>query len=221
MMKQLLPIYEFIRKYGFSGLFKRVYYQLSDYYYEKHFHVHTTGTVLKSELGIDHEESVPYVPIPYQHIFQMLNRIPIAKNESTLLDYGCGKGRVLIAAASFNYKKIIGVELADIIKIADRNIKEMNRRKVKHIALEHKDATEFVVPGDVNIIYFFNPFFGSLLEKVVTNIHHSLQKAPRKMYVIYFNNDHFDHIIADKPWIKKVHQSEFYRDLTGAIYEIA
>ena len=52
----------------------------------------------------------------------MLNRIPVNRNTSVMLDYGCGKGRVIIAAASSEYKKLLGVELSRLIGTAENNI---------------------------------------------------------------------------------------------------
>lgn len=141
--------------------------------------------------------------------------MPVDKNNSTLLDYGCGKGRPIIAAAAYEYKMIIGVELSSLAGAAKNNIEKMRHRKTNHIEVKQCDAQAFSVPSDVNIIYFFNPFMGSILENVIRNIHASYKDNPRKIYVIYFNNEHFDRdIVPRHDWLTKINQSEVFNEIS-------
>jgi predicted RNA methylase len=218
-MNKILNTFEFIYKNGFLGFVRECYYRTIDNYYEKYFGVSTKGEISKEELGLAHHESIEYSVIPYRHIIAMLNRLPEDKAESTLLDYGCGKGRVIISASQYQYKKIIGLELSEIIKLAEKNIDQMKHRKTKDVILEQCDAQEYNVPSDVNIIYFYNPFIGSVLENVTNQIHSSYMENPRKIYVIYFNNDHFDRTIAGQIWLTKFHQSECHSGISCGLYE--
>ena len=165
MFNNLFNFFPYLHKYGILGLIQRIYHPLADHYFEKRFQVHTIGSIQKADLGIEHDESIHYSPVSYKHIFYMLNRILLKKSASTFLDYGCGKGRVLIAAASCDYEQIIGVELADIIQNAKENVKNMKFRKTKKVAFEQMDATDFVIPTGVNVTYFFNPFLDIPLKK--------------------------------------------------------
>lgn len=184
-----------------------------------YFDVNTKGLISKEDLGLYHHESVEYSTIAYRHIINMLNKPPVDKTTSTLLDYGCGKGRAIISAASCQYNKIIGVERADIISIAKNNIDNMKHRKTKNVVFEQCDAQDFKVPSDVNIFYFYNPFIGSLLENVTRNIHSSYKENPRKIYIIYFNNDHFDKVIAHQDWLTKIFQLKLHRNISCGVYE--
>ena len=49
------------------------------------------------------------------------------------------------------------------------------------------DATEYEVPDDVTIIYFGNPFLGSIFEKVVGKIQESLDRNPRELVILYYH----------------------------------
>jgi SAM-dependent methyltransferase len=210
-MKKIINALEFIHKHGMLGFAKECYYRLFNIlncYYENHFDVNTKGWVSTAELGIHNDESVHYESVHYRRTINILNKVPVNKNESTLLDYGCGKGRVIIAAASYQYKKIIGVELSSLIKIAENNIDKMKHRKTKNIVLKKCDAQDYKVPSDVNIIYFYNPFIGSVLENVIRNIYSSYKETPRKIYIVYFNNVHFDKIISHQDWLTKIYQVE-------------
>jgi len=218
-MKKIINTLEFIHKYGVRGFTRECYHRLIDNYCEKHFDVNTGGMISKEDLGLIHAEAQHYTALHYKHIFNMLNTLPVDKSKSTILDYGCGKGRVIVAAAACKYQKIIGVELSPLIEIAKNNIDSMKHRKTNCIELKQCDAMDFSVPRDVNVIYFFNPFKGSILESVTRSIYSSYKDAPRKIYIIYFNNVHFDKIIAHQAWLTKIDQSEVHLGISCGLYE--
>jgi len=218
-MMKIIKTLKFIHRNGIHGFIRECYHRLSNNYYEKYFDVNTEGSISAEALGYDHE-SHHYSALNYIHIFAMLNKLPVDKNISTLLDYGCGKGRVIITAASYQYKKIIGVERSNLINFAENNIDKMKHRNTMNIELKLCDAIDFKVPSDVNIIFFFNPFEGLTLKNVIRNIYSSYKDIPRKIYIIYFNNDHFDKIITHQDWLTKIDQSaELHLHLSCGLYE--
>lgn len=220
-MKKINNTFAFINRKGLCCFSRECYYRTIDNCFEAYFHVDTKGMISKEELGIDLTESVEYSSVSYRHIIHLLNMLHVDKTTSTLLDYGCGKGRVIISAAAYHYKKILGVELADIITVARDNIDRMKHRRTINVVFEQCDAKDFSVPSDVNIIYFFNPFTGSLLDNVASNIYSSYRKNPRKIYVIYLNNDHFDKVVSHQDWLNKTYQTEFHPNISCGLYETA
>lgn len=217
-MKKILYAFVFIFKNGIHRFVRKYYYKFSDAYYEKYFNVSTKGFVSKEVLGLKHHESTDYSTVHYKHIFKMLKKLPVDKNKSTLIDYGCGKGRAIITAAAFQFKKIIGVEISYLIDVAKNNIDKEKHRKTFDIELKQCNAKDYIVPAEVNIIYFFNPFRGSILENVTRNIYSSFKDTPRIIYIIFFNNDHFDGVIANQDWLTKIEQLEFYFNISCGLY---
>jgi len=70
--------------------------------------------------------TVPYVPTPFGVIRKMLEIANLKENE-TLMDLGCGDGRVLVIAAKEFKAYAIGVELRkDLVDKAINNIKKNN-----------------------------------------------------------------------------------------------
>jgi predicted RNA methylase len=150
----------------------------------------------------------------------MLRRVPVDKSRSTFLDFGAGKGRAVCAAATFPFQRIIGVEISEtLLTSAQSNLARMRHRKTQHVELIHADAAAFDVPGEVNLIHIFNPFVGTTLQRVIRNIHASNQEHPRKIYIIYFNNDHFDRMLEGQHWIRKSCQTQFYPSISCGLYE--
>lgn len=218
-MRKIANSIEYVSNNGILAFVKECYFRLEEAFLERYYGVNTAGSITKEKLGYT-GDSLNYISIPYGHIVKMLNHLPLKKSNSVLLEYGCGKGRAVVCAAAYNYKKIIGIELSDfLITMGKDNIDKMKHRKTKSIELLQCDAQDYVVPPEVNIIYFYNPFIGSILKKVAENIFSSYKKSPRKIYVIFFNNDHFDNTIKNQNWLTKIDQSEFHLETSCGLYE--
>ena len=87
-------------------------------------------------------------------------------------------------------KRIVGVEHSpDLTQIARKNISSYKNQKQKCFDLSALcvDATEFEIPDDQCIFYFFNPFGPSVLRQVAENIGRSHAAQPRKMYIVLYH----------------------------------
>ena len=218
-MTKLTNALRFLRNNGVAGFAKECYYRLGDAFYELYFNVKTMGGVGTSELGIADADARHYSSIFYRHTMRALEEVPMASRACTLLDYGCGKGRVLVAAASRQYRAIVGVEISDLCNTSRDNLRNMRHRRTSNITVMQADAREFVVPDDVNVIYFYNPFGGAILESVARRIHESYLRSPRRICIIYFRNDHFDRVVSSFDWLVKTRQSTLYPDIACGFYE--
>lgn len=79
----------------------------------------------------------------------------------SLIDIGCGKGRVLMLASNFPFRKIIGVELSPALtKIAHHNLEKWHATPhiCDDIAILQADALEVSFPDSPVLVYLFNPF---------------------------------------------------------------
>lgn len=210
----------FLTQRGITGFARELWYQSINRYHEWRLGVDTTGRVELASIGVRQQDSRDCMPIGYGALFHVLKRIPLPMSEVSFLDFGVGKGRAICAAATFPFKQVIGVELsAALVQTASANVERMRHRKVARVDIRQGDAVEFDVPRDVNLIYFFNPFAGQTLSRVVNNIVRSHRDFPREIYVIFFNNDHFDKAVANMSGIRKVSQMTFYPHISCGVYE--
>jgi SAM-dependent methyltransferase len=169
---------------------------------EKKYGINTTGAdelVKLEDQGIDISHATIYMPVSYtllEETFKQLNsNEPKTKNpkpKTHFLDIGCGKGRALCIAAHQGFKKVTGLDFArDLCEAAKENL-AITKQKIP--ALEYKvinnDAFYFEIPGDVDCIFFFNPFDEIIMSAVVNNIFRSLKTNPRKLTIIYVNPLH-------------------------------
>lgn len=141
---------------------------------------------------------IGYNPVKWRVLRGIFGSVFVCRKD-VLLDYGCGKGRVIVwAAARFPLRRIIGVELdPQLHALAETNIRNwQGRRRCDHIALIQGDATEFDVPDDVTIIFLYNPFLGDIFNKVIAKIVQSLTRRPRSLRVFYIHPRMHDTLIG-------------------------
>jgi SAM-dependent methyltransferase len=104
-----------------------------------------------------------------------------------LVDVGCGKGRILIASASFPFGRIIGIEFApELGKICRRNIDAFRKRVRSDVefTVNEIDAVDYTVQDDEDVFFFFNPFRLPVMNRFLGNIRRSLETRPRTVWLI-------------------------------------
>lgn len=146
----------------------------------------TTG---RDDTGAD-QYRYPYEPTPYPVLERLANSGYIRKG-NTLLDYGCGKGRVDFFLSWQLRCRTIGVEYDE--RIYDKAVENQKTAvSAERTTFKLTDAEHFAVPESVDRIYFFNPFSLELLRKVFGRILESWYGAPRKiLFFFYYPSDEY------------------------------
>lgn len=135
--------------------------------------------------------------------------------DGAFVDFGCGKGRVLIMAAHFGFKKIIGIELSQNLCVeAEANVEQFEALFPNTVfKIFNEDAANYKIGKDQSYFFFFNPFDDFITLKVVKNILSSLKESPRKIFVIYINPVHKDIFLSagfNEEWhFRKMEYLEF------------
>ena len=148
----------------------------------------------------------PYEPTPYNVLERLANSGLIRKRD-VVLDYGCGKGRVDFFLSYQTRAKTIGIEYDERIYQA---AKENQKKAVSGAKTEFvmTKAEEYVVPSEVNICYFFNPFSVELLRKVMARILESYYENPREITLFFYYPS--DEYIS---YLMTVDELEFYDEI--------
>jgi len=149
----------------------------------------TSGTVGWRErlLGLFHS---PYQPTESALFQEMMASLPIAFDRFTFVDLGSGKGRTLLMASEYPFKRIVGVELiAELHRAAEQNIREYRSptQRCAQIEAVCTDACEFVFPDTPLVLYLFNPLPEVGLQRVLRNLEQSLEQSPRPVWIVYHN----------------------------------
>jgi SAM-dependent methyltransferase len=140
---------------------------------------------------------------------EILRSLPCSVEGFTFIDLGSGKGRTLLMASDYPFRRIIGVELlAELNAIAVQNIARYRSDRQKCFAIESLagDARGFEFPAEPTVLYLFNPFPEHVLRQVLANLHTSLVSAPRAVYILYHNVVH-ETAFADQAWLREVYRT--------------
>lgn len=130
----------------------------------------------------------------------------------TFIDLGSGKGRVLLMASDYPFRRIIGVELVPALhQIAQQNLAKYHSESQRCFTLESicGDAAEFHFPAEPIVLYLFNPFPESGLRQVLANLEQSLRDHPRAVYVLY-HNPLLEHVLRDCAVLRKIVGTDQY-----------
>ncbi len=137
----------------------------------------------QSTLGLHNR----YSPTPLRTVRAAIGAALAGCDERpSFVDFGCGKGRVLLVASEFSFARILGVEFsATLCGVARRNIIRYWSTTQQCRALEVccQDAAQFVIPDDAGVLYFYEPFGSRTAAKVFENIESSLRAHPRRAVV--------------------------------------
>ena len=133
----------------------------------------------------------PYEPTPYAVLERLANSGRIRKGD-TLLDYGCGKGRVDCYLSYQTRCHSIGVGMIRGFMRQLQRIKRQPYPAAGQSLFSLADAGEFPVPDAVNRAYFFNPFFGgTITESDPADSGFLVRSTPGDPAVFYYPSDEY------------------------------
>lgn len=167
-------------------------------------------------LGLFHSAYQPTDSAFFHEMIEALRAQPgFDFGDFLFIDLGSGKGRTLLMASDYPFRRIVGVELLPALnEIALDNLSRYKNASQKCFALESicADATEFPLPAEPTVLFLFNPFPESGLKRVIANLEKGLREHPRKVYVLYLNPLQ-EQVLSESAALKKVggtHQYSLY-----------
>lgn len=157
--------------------------------------VDTYGRVQLDELTIRSEnraEGNAYGPSKTPALKRALDYLNgVVPEKSVLVDFGCGKGKVLLATSKWGkrFAAARGVEFAEELAAAARANIAAYQAGGKRPALPMEvcdcDATQYPIQPDENVFFFYAPFGARIIEEVVANIDASLKDHPRDIWIVH------------------------------------
>ena len=184
-----------------------------DVEYDWDFRVDTTaanvgsGTRFRAAIA-----GAPYQPSEPALFRDMVESLGVDLSGFTFIDLGSGKGRALLLASEYPFRRIVGVELLpELHATAQANVAKFKSDAQKCRAIECicGDAREYVFSDEPLVVYLFNPLPEAGLERAIANLEDSIRRNPRPVYVIY-HNPLLEHVLARSAALKKVSGTHQY-----------
>jgi SAM-dependent methyltransferase len=149
---------------------------------------------------------VNYCGIEPARFLAALLSLDVRHEDYTFIDFGSGKGRALLMASEFPFRKVVGIEFsAELDAIAKRNVERYGRRPKGCQSVETvcMDFVDFVLPPEPLVLYFFEPCDDVLFARVLANIEQSLVDCPRPLHVVYLGPGNKEAILDKAGFLEK------------------
>ncbi len=167
---------------------------------------------IPSSNWIDGNDYTAIDPIRFKHV---LTNFDIAFENYTFIDFGSGKGRALLLASEFPFRRILGLEFSpELHGTAKKNIRRYSSLTQKCRAIEslNVDFTNYSLPSEALVLFFFHPCRTRVLSSVVAGIGRSLRSYSRPLYVAYVAPTlEQERLFASTGFLEKIFESTEFR----------
>ena len=165
---------------------------MEDLYYEKLFNIKTTGEQqgFYESHHYNRYEATSYLAL------ETLFKEYCVNGKDSVVDFGCGKGRLPFYINYYYNSKVTGIEMNNnYFEICINNkksyLKHHNKSRDK-IEFINTFAEEYQISNSDNKFYFFNPFSVQLFMKVIKNILLSVESFPREIdLILYYPSEEY------------------------------
>ena len=168
-----------------------------DFFFDWRYGTDTRRMVDADDLETESENksrAVQYQATKAWSFLKLLRAIQIP-SDGTFVDIGSGKGRALLIAAHYGFKRSVGIEFSpQLCAIARKNVATFQKSSLLRSEIEviEGDAALCPIESEMNVFYMYNPFDAVVLSRVLANIGESVAQSPRKIWLIYNTPLHHD-----------------------------
>ncbi|MCA9520716.1 MAG: class I SAM-dependent methyltransferase, partial [Myxococcales bacterium] len=185
----LLPEYIVDRVRGLLE-YPRYYREMERDGFDARYGTETAGIVevgYGSLVGKKGEPLFRYQTASTFEITQAIGSLLIRHRDFTFVDIGSGKGKVLIVAQEYGFRRSIGVEISEELhRQAQQNIARLDTA-AGAIELVCSDIEDFELPDGPTLFYMYNPLSEPLLTRFLARVEDSLRLRPRTVLFVYLN----------------------------------
>lgn len=114
----------------------------------------------------------------------------------TFIDIGAGKGRGLLVASEYHFRKVVGIELnPSMAAVARQNValwtkahsEDSTAPRLAPIEVLEQDALDFDLPGIPTLLFLFHPFEAPVLKQLLERIETQFARRSGTLDLIYVN----------------------------------
>lgn len=176
---------------------------------------------------VSEDDILGIVPPPGERLYQAFPRLTFLSSIKALgidpttysfVDYGSGRGRLILTAARLPFRRVIGVEFAHSLhQDACKNITYYPKTKLVcgDVVSLNVNAIDFEFPDGNIVAFFFNPFTEDILDRVAQRIEQACQAERRSVYIIFANSNRLP-LFANRPAFRPFSVSMMSRVLLAA-----
>lgn len=162
--------------------------------FEQFFGIESTEIVYNNRYYDDYYR---YEPTSYSGLICAFDELEdVFTKYDRLVDFGCGKGRVLFYVNQRFQCEVCGIEVDEnLYEVALDNRAYFNTRfrgSSEKIEIINGKAENYTIRREDNFFYFFNPFEINIFEQVMENLIRCVEQYPRRVFVMmYYPKDEY------------------------------
>lgn len=165
---------------------------MNENYYEKLLNINTKGCENWNRVSIHNH---PYEPTLYEALETLFENYSLDEKDR-IVDFGCGKGRLIFYINYYFKCYVTGVEMNEIYfneaLLNKQNYLQKQKKMGDKINFTCDVAQNYKISDLENKFYFFNPFSVHIFMNVLENILKSFEKNPRNIdLIIYYPSDNY------------------------------
>jgi len=140
-------------------------------------------TITKGDTG----KASRYEAVNFFLLEKLLENFRKLSSVTSIVDLGCGKGRVLVVAAHYGFTNITGIDFA--VELCEEAAKNMEKVKSKfpliHWNIINSSVEEYDIMPDDSVFFMFNPFTEEIIRIFLNKLERSCKQFPRTTYFLY------------------------------------
>ena len=155
---------------------------------ERFFGIESTEIVYNNRYNDDYYR---YEPTGYSGLICAFDEMDsVLTKYDRLVDFGCGKGRVLFFVNQRYQCEVCGIEVDEnLYEVALDNRAYFNtqfRGSKEKIEIICGKAEDYAIRPEDTVFYFFNPFETHIFETVIDHVIESVREHPRRVFVMMY-----------------------------------
>lgn len=182
--------------------------------FDEQYHVDTSGLIWGENITSNHRNSywaTGYSGISPSVFWQVLDRLDLDWTKFTFVDVGSGKGRALMLALRYPFRRAIGIEFsADLARISKSNLAHFSAewRLSSPVEVIAGDAVRFPLPLEPTVLFLFHPFAQPVMVSFLDHLRSSLREGPREVYLVYADPQ-LNHILSSANFLSSLWDEPF------------
>lgn len=130
---------------------------------------------------------------------------PIEK--TAFIDIGAGKGRAMLLAGAYPFRRIVGVELHPALAVRARE--NIDVWRAKHVdappmALFEQDVMRLRIPAGPCVFFLFNPFGALMMDNFLMRLRREFASRPGECDLLYVNDEQWPIMEEAHPQFKQL-----------------
>jgi len=196
-----------IKRKGLNRTIQYAINRLVDPWFDMRYGLDTERGVELGDLDVKSDNKgrgEPYQPVRVRQFRKLMNALDFP-SDSVFVDLGSGKGRALLLASEYGFKRVVGVEFSpELCQVARCNWSAYRKKSGIGVDVQivEADVADYEIEDDENVFFLNNPFDGVVLDKVLKNIGRSVEKKHRQVWLIYNHPQHRDIIERQTLFVK-------------------